>query len=79
MKLSSGIAKRLKELIKQKGITQYAIFKATGIPQSTISTIINARANSVTITSIYDLCMGLNITLKEFFDSPIFNEDNIFD
>ena len=79
MKLKDAIAKRIKEIIKEKGITQYQLFKQSGVPQSTISTILNSETKSVKISTIFEICDGLNIELSEFFDCNYMKRNNLED
>ena len=79
MKLNQAIAIRITELCKKKGITQYQLFKLSGVPQSTISTILNCTYPSMKLRIIYEICDGLEIDLKEFFNSPLFDRDNLVD
>ena len=79
MKLNQAIAKRLKTCLKEKGMTQYALSMKTGVPQSTISTIINGKVESVLVSSIYQLCIGLEIELTDFFNDKILFIENIED
>lgn len=79
MNITQSIAKRIKECIKQKHITQYELFKRTGVPQTTISMIINNKINSILITTIYQLCIGLEIELSDFFDVKYLKLENIED
>ena len=44
-----------------------------GIPRSTISAVINAKKKNVTTNTVYQISSTLEISLKEFFDSPIFD------
>ena len=60
-------------------MTQYQLFKKSGVPQSTISTILNCSYLSVKIRIIYELCEGFNISLEKFFNSPLFERENIDD
>ena len=61
-----------KELMKERGLTMYRLAILSGVPRSTIATM--QLSKTVTLATIYDVCAGLQITLKEFFDDPIFNE-----
>lgn len=79
MELNEAVSKRISELCKERELTQYALYKLTGVPQSTLSTIINCRFPGMKLRIIYEICDGLGITLKEFFDSPIFDRENITD
>jgi len=79
MQLNSAISKRIKELCKEQGLTQYALSQKSGVPQSTLSTIINCTFPSMKMRIIYEICEGFEITLKDFFDSPLFYRENIMD
>ena len=79
MNLNQAIAKRLKSCLKEKEMTQYALSMKTGVPQSTISTIINGKVESVLISSIYQLCIGLEIELTDFFNDKSLFIENIED
>lgn len=79
MKLQEAIAKRIKTLINEREITQYQLYKLTGVPQSTISTLLKAETKTVKLSTVYDLCSGLNIELSDFFNSELLKSDNIED
>lgn len=79
MQLNEAISKRLAELCKQRGLSQYALSMKCGVPQSTLSTVMKCTFPSVKIRIIYEVCDGLEITLKEFFDSPLFDRENLID
>lgn len=73
MKLYEAIAERTKQLLNERGLSNYYLFKRGRIPRSTISTVINAKKQNVTTNTVYQICSTLEISLKEFFDSPIFD------
>lgn len=79
MQLNKAIAERIKELMNERKLTQYALHKLSGVPQSTLSTIINCRFPGMKLRIIYEICEGLEITLEEFFNSPLFSRENITD
>ena len=73
MKLYEAIAERTKQLLNERGLSNYYLFKRGEIPRSTISAVINAKKQNVTTNTVYQICSTLEISLKEFFDSPIFD------
>ncbi|MBQ2662084.1 MAG: helix-turn-helix transcriptional regulator [Clostridia bacterium] len=79
MKLNEAVSKRITELLRQRNMTQYSLSLKSGVPQSTLSTIINCTFPSMKLRIIYEICEGLEITLGEFFDSPLFKRENIID
>lgn len=79
MHLNEAVSKRLKELCEKNNMTQYALSMKSGVPQSTLSTIINCNFPSMKLRIIHEICDGLEISLKDFFDSPLFDRENIID
>jgi len=77
MKLNQAVSMRLTELLKEQGMTQYQLYIRSGVPKSTISNLINCAYDSVKLRIIHELCQGLQISVPEFFQSPLFHEDNL--
>lgn len=77
MKLNEAVRCRLLELLKEKNMTQYQLYMKSGVPKSTIGNVVNCAYDSVKLRVIHELCQGLEIDLKTFFDSPLFNEENL--
>lgn len=74
MKLTEAIAKRVKNLLEERGYKQYDLFKRGGMPRSTVSDVINNKKKRVSTDTIYQICSTLEITLEEFFADDIFKE-----
>ena len=79
MKLCEAIALRIKELLKEKKMTQYALFLKSGVPQTTISAVIRCLHKNPSVTVLWDIVQGLDISMSEFYDSPLFEIENIVD
>ena len=79
MELNEAVAKRLHEILQEKQMTQYALSKVSGVPQSTISTILKANSKTVKLSTISDICSGLQIEVREFFNKDYFNIENLYD
>ena len=77
MQLNQAISARLMELLQQRGMTQYQLYIKSGVPKSTIGNVVNCAYDSVKLRIIHELCQGLEISLTEFFDSPLFIESNL--
>lgn len=77
MELNEAVSKRLTELLRAKNMTQYQLYKASGVPKSTIGNVMNCAYDSVKLRVIHELCQGLAISVPDFFDSPLFAEDNL--
>jgi len=68
---------RLAELLEQQQMTQYQLYMKSGVPKSTIGNIMNCTYPSMKLRIIHELCQGLNISITEFFHSPLFQEENL--
>lgn len=77
MKLNEAISQRLSELLTEKNMTQYQLFMKSGVPKSTIGNVINCSYDSVKLRIIHEMCQGLEIDIPEFFNSPLFTENNL--
>ena len=72
MKIRKAIVERLRELTDQKGITLYKLQKDSGISEGTFLTLIYGDRKGVNLTTLIPLIQELNVSLKDFFDSKIF-------
>ncbi len=79
MRLNEAISKRLEEILISQGMTQYELFKKSGVPRSTIGNVMNCSYDSVKLRIIHEMCLGLEIGIGEFFTSPLFDENNLED
>lgn len=77
MHLNQAVALRLKELLAQRKMTQYQLFMLSGVPKSTISNILHCSYDSVKLRIIHEICQGFQISITEFFQSPLFDEVNL--
>ena len=72
MNVGQAVRERIAELCEEKHITIYKLANISGITQSTLNNIMSGRNNSTTISTIQKICDGLEITVTDFFDSPLF-------
>lgn len=74
MLLSDAIRKRIKFYQKQKGMSYYAIFKASGVSITTISQFMKNKNKLIQLDTLLHICEAFNITITEFFEEDIFKE-----
>lgn len=72
MNISEATRARILELCNQKGITVNALSNISGVTQSTVNDIVNGITYSAGLATIKKLCDGLEIEIREFFDSELF-------
>lgn len=77
MKLTKAISLRVSQLLADKNLSQYSLFKNGGVPRSTVCDVVNNKKKRVSTDTVYQICSTLGLTLSEFFDDPLF--DNIDD
>ena len=63
---------RIIDLCTERNITINKLSTTCGITQSTLNNIVSGRNNSATVSTIKKICDGLDITIIEFFQSPLF-------
>ena len=74
MNAKQAVAQRILELCKNRSITVNTLANDAGIPPTTIYSILNTKSKNPGIVTIKKVCDGMDISLREFFDSPIFDE-----
>ena len=75
MNTKEAVAMRIIELCNERNIATNALANLSGVSPSTVYSMLNEKSQNPGVVSIKKLCDGLDISLREFFDSPIF--DNI--
>lgn len=73
MLLSEAIKLRIKEILSANNTSAYKLSYKGGISPSNISDVIRGKVSEPTISTILHICEGANITLKDFFDSKLFD------
>ncbi len=77
MKVSQAVAKRIREILKQKKMSQYRLELNSGLSKGTFISLMYARYKSVNLSTLIIIIRTLGITINEFFDSPLFSEENL--
>ena len=75
MKYTKAIGIRLNEILKKNKLTQTELAEKSKISRMTINGIVRGRVDIVTFESLILICKTLGITLAEFFNSGIFEEE----
>ena len=79
MLLSEAINIRINELLKEYNLSAYRLSYLAGISNSIISDCKRGKVKEPTLSSIIHICEGLNIELKDFFNSPCFKDVEAID
>ena len=74
MNTKEAVAKRILELCSERNIAVNALANISGVPPTTIYSMLNTKSQNPGIVSIKKLCDGLGISLRQFFNSDIFDD-----
>ena len=74
MNAKKAVARRIQNLCTEHNITINTLANQSGISPSTVYSMLNEKSQNPGIITIQKLCDGLNITVKEFFDDPVFED-----
>ena len=74
MNVGQAVRERILGLCRERGITVNKLATISGVTQSTLNNIVSGRNNSATVSTVKKICDGLDITIQDFFESPLFND-----
>ena len=74
MNTKEAVARRIIELCRERDLAVNALANISGIAPSTIYSMLNQKSKNHGVVSIKKICDGLQITVREFFDSELFDE-----
>ena len=73
MNAKEAVAQRIIELCKEQDIAVNALANLSGVSPSTVYSMLNHKSQNPGVVSLQKLCDGLNISLREFFNSELFD------
>ena len=73
MTIKEAVEKRIIQLCNERSIAINALANTSGVSPSTVYSILNTKSQNPGIVSIKKLCDGLEISVREFFDSELFD------
>ena len=74
MNTKEAVAKRILDLCEEKHLAINALATVSGVSPSTIYSMLNEKSQNPGIVSIKKLCDGLEISVRDFFDSDLFDD-----
>ena len=77
MSVSQAVAKRIEMLLKERDMTQYRLEQKSGILHGSLACIMNGRNKTVTLSTVYMIAKGFDMTIVEFLNHDIFLSDEI--
>lgn len=77
MNISQAVAKRIKELLEQKQMSQYKLEHLACLSHETVKSIMKGKAKGVNLKTIIAIADGFGMTASEFLKSDLFLYDNL--
>jgi len=77
MNISTAVALRIAELLKEKHLTQYKLEQLACLSHDTVKSIMKGKAKGVNLKTIISIADGFNMTASEFLNSPLFDYNNL--
>lgn len=74
MKAKEAIVKRINELCVENDIALNELANRAGVTPSTVYSVMLPSRKDISISTITKLCDGFGITLRDFFNTPLFDE-----
>lgn len=74
MTVKEAVTRRILELCHQKDISVNALAMSSGVSPSTVYSMLNQKSMNPGVVSIKKLCDGMDITVRQFFDSELFDD-----
>ena len=68
-----AVAKRIQVLCAERGITINALANLCAIEPTTVYSMLGEKSQNPGIVSIQKICDGLEISVRQFFDDPLFD------
>lgn len=73
MTISEATSIRIHELCIEKRLSGYELTYLAGMPPSTFKSILNGKSKNPSIVNISRIAEGLGVTIRQFYDSDLFD------
>lgn len=74
MKIKEAIVQRFQNICTEKAIKYNELATLSGVTPSTVYSMMDATRKDISMITVKKLCDGLDISIIDFFNDPIFSE-----
>lgn len=74
MNAKGAVARRIQALCLERDIVINTLANDSGMPPSTIYSMLNSKSKNPGIVTIQKICDGLGISIRQFFDDALFDD-----
>ena len=79
MTISKSVSTRIRDILYKREISIYKLRDITGLSKGTITSLLYNRYDGVNLKTLFIILQSLDISVLEFFDSPLFADLNKLD
>ena len=72
MNAKGAVAQRIQNLCAERNLAVNGLANLCGVPASTIYSMLNVKSKNPGVVTIQKICDGLEISVRAFFDDPLF-------
>ena len=72
MLIKEAIVKRFQQICLERNIKYNELATMAGVTPSTVYSMMNESRKDVSVITVKKLCDGLDLSISEFFNDPIF-------
>lgn len=77
MTLNQAFSIRVKQILKEKKMTQYKLERLTGIYHSTMTSILTGKTKASNFNTMASIISVLGLSISDFFNHEVFNFENL--
>lgn len=74
MRIKEAVVERFKEICREREIKYNELATLSGVTPSTVYSMMDPTRKEVSIITVKKLCDGLDISIPEFFNAPVFEQ-----
>ena len=75
--VNHALALRIEELLKERKMTRYKLAMESGVSHSTLKNIMHETVQDNLLSTTILIANGFGMSVSEFLDSPLFDEQNL--
>ena len=75
MTFAEAIRKRINNLLKEKNMTIWRLYRSSGISKSTIYNFMSGYTQIMNLNNLQCVAEGFGLSVKEFFNDSLFDEN----
>ena len=77
MTVCQAVALRGRDLLRERGMSQYRLEQNSGIQHGTMNSIMSGRNRGIELNTVMMLAKGFNMPLIDFLDAPVFSAEEL--